>query len=103
MPGNETGGVSNFWYSFDYGNAHFVSMDGETDFPYSPEYPFVRDVTGNETLPTENQTFVTDSGPFGMKFMCHNYALRHALTSLFRLHQRQLEGHELIPTARLAG
>lgn len=65
MPGNETGGVGNFWYSFDYGNAHFVSMDGETDFPYSPERPFVRDITGNETLPTENQTFPTDSGPFG--------------------------------------
>lgn len=65
MPGNESGGVGNFWYSFDYGNAHFVSIDGETDFPYSPEYPFVRDITGNETLPTENQTYITDSGPFG--------------------------------------
>lgn len=66
MPGAETGGVGNFWYSFDYGNAHFVSLDGETDFPYSPEWPFVRDVTGNETLPTEQQTYETDSGPFGM-------------------------------------
>jgi len=65
MPGAETGGVSNFWYSFDYGLAHFVSLDGETDFAYSPEYPFARDITGNETLPTEDQTFVTDSGPFG--------------------------------------
>ena len=65
MPGNETGGVSNFWYSFDYGNAHFVSIDGETDFAFSPEYPFVADITSNETLPTENQTYVTDSGPFG--------------------------------------
>lgn len=65
MHGNETGGVGNFWYSFDYGMAHFVSLDGETDFAYSPEYPFARDITGNETLPTENQTFITDSGPFG--------------------------------------
>lgn len=66
MPGDETGGVGNFWYSFDYGLVHFVSMDGETDFPYSPEWPFVRDVAGTgETLPTEDQTFVTDSGPFG--------------------------------------
>jgi len=31
MPGEESGGVSNFWYSFDYGLAHFVSIDGETD------------------------------------------------------------------------
>lgn len=65
MPGAETGGVSNFWYSFDYGLAHFISLNGETDYPYSPEWPFVRDLTGNETAPRENQTFITDSGPFG--------------------------------------
>lgn len=65
MPGAETGGVGNFWYSFDYGLAHFVSIDGETDFPNSPEFPFVADLKGNETHPTEAQTFVTDSGPFG--------------------------------------
>jgi Calcineurin-like phosphoesterase/Iron/zinc purple acid phosphatase-like protein C len=65
MPGAESGGVGNFWYSFDYGVGHFVSVNTETDFPYSPEWPFVRDATGNETLPTESQTFVTDSGPFG--------------------------------------
>ncbi|KAK3675961.1 hypothetical protein LTR78_004153 [Recurvomyces mirabilis] len=65
MPGPESKGVSNFWYSFDYGLAHFISLDGETDFPYSPEYPFLRDLTGNETHPTEDQTFITDSGPFG--------------------------------------
>jgi hypothetical protein len=65
MPGAETGGVGNFWYSFDYGLAHFVSLDGETDFANSPEYPFVADLTGNETHPTESQTYVTDSGPFG--------------------------------------
>lgn len=65
MPGSETGGVSNFWYSFDYGLAHFVSFDGETDYYQSPEYPFVADLTGNETHPTEEETYVTDSGPFG--------------------------------------
>ena len=65
MPGDETGGVSNFWYSFDYGLAHFVSFDGETDYYQSPEYPFVADLTGNETEPTEEQTYITDSGPFG--------------------------------------
>lgn len=37
MPGSESGGVTNFWYSFDYGLAHFVSMDGETDYANSPE------------------------------------------------------------------
>lgn len=65
MPGSETGGVGNFWYSFDYGLAHFVSIDGETDYPNSPEWPFAKDVKGNQTHPFANQTYVTDSGPFG--------------------------------------
>lgn len=65
MPGKESGGVSNFWYSFDYGLAHFVSMDGETDYANSPEWNFAEDVSGDETLPTESETFITDSGPFG--------------------------------------
>ncbi|KAK4073221.1 uncharacterized protein Triagg1_5501 [Trichoderma aggressivum f. europaeum] len=65
MPGAETGGVGNFWYSFDYGLAHFVSLDGETDYPSSPEWPFAKDVKGNQTHPFANQTYVTDSGPFG--------------------------------------
>jgi hypothetical protein len=66
MAGKENnGGTGNFWYSFDYGLAHFVSIDGETDFDNSPEFPFLADTTGNEKLPTKNQTFITDSGPFG--------------------------------------
>lgn len=65
MPGAESGGVSNFWYSFDYGLAHFIAIDGETDFAYSPEWPFIRDAKAGETLPQENETFITDAGPFG--------------------------------------
>jgi hypothetical protein len=65
MPGPESGGVGNFWYSFDYGLAHFIAINGETDFAYSPEWPFVRDAKTGESLPKENETFVTDSGPFG--------------------------------------
>lgn len=40
--------------------AHFISLDGETDYAYSPEWPFVRDVGSltNETLPTEQETYV---------------------------------------------
>jgi len=53
------------WYSFDYGLAHFIAFDAETDFANSPEYPFAADISGNETLPTEQETYVTDSGPFG--------------------------------------
>lgn len=68
-PGKESGGVGNFWYSFDQGAAHFISLDGETDFVGSPEWPFARDIAKgknpNETHPTETETFITDSGPFG--------------------------------------
>ncbi|KAJ5180070.1 Metallo-dependent phosphatase-like protein [Penicillium capsulatum] len=65
MPGKETGGVGNFWYSFDYGLAHFVSIDGETDFANSPLSSFADDIKGDETAPKESETFLTDSGPFG--------------------------------------
>lgn len=65
MPGEETGGRSNFWYSFDYGLAHFISFSGETDYYQSPEEPFISDLTANETMPTEEQTSITNSGPFG--------------------------------------
>lgn len=57
--------TNNTRYSFDYGLAHFISIDTETDFYQSPSYPFVADLTGNETHPLENQTYVTDAGPFG--------------------------------------
>ncbi|KAL1837212.1 hypothetical protein VTK73DRAFT_4759 [Phialemonium thermophilum] len=65
MAGDETGGVGNFWYSFDYGLVHFISFDGETDYAKSPEWPFERDLKTGETHPTPSETFVTDSGPFG--------------------------------------
>ena len=70
MPGSDdggSGGVTNFWYSFDYGLAHFISFDSETDYPFSGEYPFVADLSPNETLADLqwNDTWVTNSGPFG--------------------------------------
>ena len=65
MDGEKTGGVGNMWYSFDYGLGHFISLDAETDFANSPEYPFARDLSKGETKPTEAETYVTDSGPFG--------------------------------------
>ena len=69
MPGNDAGvgGRSNFWYSFDYGLAHFISFSGETDYYNSPELPFLADIPANstETMPMMNQTKVTNSGPFG--------------------------------------
>jgi acid phosphatase len=65
MIGEKSGGVGNFWYSFDYGLAHFIALDGETDFAYSPEWPLARDIKGDESKPKENETYITDSGPFG--------------------------------------
>jgi len=37
MPFEASGSTSNMWYSFDYGLAHFVSLNTETDFPNAPE------------------------------------------------------------------
>ncbi|KAK4246242.1 Metallo-dependent phosphatase-like protein [Corynascus novoguineensis] len=65
MPGAETGGVGNFWYSFDYGLVHFIALDSETDYANSPMKPFARDLKPGETHPTPGETSVTDSGPFG--------------------------------------
>jgi hypothetical protein len=39
MPGNESGGYQNLWYSFDYGLVHVVVINTETDFPNSPSGP----------------------------------------------------------------
>lgn len=39
MPGNESGGYENLWYSFDYGLAHIVVINTETDFPNAPAGP----------------------------------------------------------------
>lgn len=66
MPGNESNGVGNFWHSFDYGLAHFISFNGETDYPDSPEKPFAEDIhSSNKTVLQKNETWVTNSGPFG--------------------------------------
>ena len=37
MPSDVSGGVGNFWYSWDYGMVHFVQFNTETDFPDAPE------------------------------------------------------------------
>ncbi|KAK4052850.1 hypothetical protein OIV83_002138 [Microbotryomycetes sp. JL201] len=53
FPSDESGGVGNFWYSFDYGLAHFIMLDTETDL-------------GHGLLgPIENNTKQAN-GPFGL-------------------------------------
>lgn len=37
MPAEESGSGTNMWTSFDYGNAHFISIDTETDYDHAPE------------------------------------------------------------------
>ncbi|KAF5556916.1 acid phosphatase [Fusarium mexicanum] len=44
MAGDKSGGVGNFWHSFDYGLVHFVSIDTETDYANSPDKTFREDV-----------------------------------------------------------
>jgi hypothetical protein len=39
MPGDESGGYKNLWYSFDYGIVHYVIINTETDFPDAPSGP----------------------------------------------------------------
>lgn len=37
MPSKESSGVLNMWYSFNYGNVHFISLDTETGYPGANE------------------------------------------------------------------
>ena len=39
MPALESGAVNNMWFSFDYGQVHFISVDTEASYPGSPEGP----------------------------------------------------------------
>ncbi|KKK13451.1 hypothetical protein ARAM_000912 [Aspergillus rambellii] len=53
MPSKQSGGLGNFWYSFDYGMVHYVQLDTETDLGHgyiAPDEP--------------NGTAGEDAGPF---------------------------------------
>ena len=42
MPSSESGGLENFWYSFDHGMSHFIQLDTETDLGHhlvAPDEP----------------------------------------------------------------
>ncbi|KAG6371038.1 Metallo-dependent phosphatase-like protein [Boletus reticuloceps] len=55
MPSEESGGVCNFWYSFNYGLAHFIVLNTETDLPVGLVSP---DGVGGVDAGADN-------GPFG--------------------------------------
>jgi hypothetical protein len=47
MPGRDSNSSNdNMWYSFDYGKAHFISIDTETDYPDAPETKWEFDHAG---------------------------------------------------------
>ncbi|KAK9320483.1 Metallo-dependent phosphatase-like protein [Lipomyces orientalis] len=54
MPSAESGGVDNFWYSWDHGMVHYVQIDTETDLGHGYIAPDEPGGSGKE-----------DSGPFG--------------------------------------
>ncbi|KAM6493398.1 Metallo-dependent phosphatase-like protein [Amanita muscaria] len=54
MPSAESGGLGNFWYSFDNGMVHYIQIDTETDLGHGLIAP-------DEPGGSENE----DSGPFG--------------------------------------
>lgn len=54
MPWRESGGRSNMWYSWDYGNVHFIQYNTETDLGEG--------ITGPEEKGGESGV---DAGPFG--------------------------------------
>jgi hypothetical protein len=39
MPGDESGGYKNMWFSYDFGSVHFIIINTETDFPAAPAGP----------------------------------------------------------------
>lgn len=56
MPSYESGGLENFWYSFNHGMVHFIQFDTETDLGHGiigPDQPGGSDAG-------------EDSGPFGL-------------------------------------
>jgi hypothetical protein len=53
MPSAESGGLENFWYSFDHGMVHYIQIDTETDLGHGLVSP--DEVGGSEG---------EDSGPF---------------------------------------
>ena len=69
MPGLESGGNENFWYSFDYGMAHFVMLNSETDLGNGLVGPSavngsMKENSGDSIL-CETILILTKPGPFG--------------------------------------
>jgi hypothetical protein len=58
MPGAQSGGEGNFWWSVNYGNVHFTSMSTEHDYnPGSPQYIWLEQVIILDIVLLTNRTF----------------------------------------------
>ncbi|UJR18394.1 hypothetical protein I4U23_005298 [Adineta vaga] len=55
MPGDETGGFKNLWYSFTFGMVHIAVVTSETDFKGAPAGPNTT-LNGGNFRPLGNQT-----------------------------------------------
>ncbi|GAA6060949.1 hypothetical protein JCM10212_003857, partial [Sporobolomyces blumeae] len=71
MPGNLSNGLENFWYSYDFGMAHFVSLTAETDLGAN--------LTGPIEAKPYNVSTGNVNGPFGapnqqIDFLKHDLA-----------------------------
>jgi len=63
MPGEQSGGNSNFWWSIDFGNTHFIAMS--TEHPYqagSPQYIWLQQDLAKAVANRENVPWIIVSG-----------------------------------------
>jgi len=68
MPSNESGGVLNMWFSWNYADVHFVSIDTSTDFPNAPEGK-----TGKFDLTISVYLFSLLDGSYVIHMLCYTY------------------------------
>lgn len=73
MPTAESGGTGNFWYSFDHGMAHFITLDTETDLGHGKIAP-------DEPGGSEDE----DAGPFNYTMDAQTEWLAHDLAAVDR-------------------
>ncbi|KAJ8098545.1 Metallo-dependent phosphatase-like protein [Lipomyces tetrasporus] len=73
MPSAESGGTGNFWYSFDHGMVHYVTLDTETDLGHG----FI----GNDEV---GGSEFDDSGPFNATLNAQTTWLEADLKSVDR-------------------
>jgi len=66
MPGPQSQGNDNFWFSFQYGNIHMTVMDTEEDYSTnSPQYEWIAsDLAAARANPTVTWLFVSGHRPY---------------------------------------